>query len=541
MRILNMERKSLLALAALVLGYCLLNLPLLQILGSQLAGHGYRGASRMTVVMLASLLLFALSMTFCGRRLRTVYALVFGISAFSNLGYFILANNAIDFDTMQWLIDECDQALNIVKSYPVQIIKSALPVLTGILLAYWASSVLSAMRAGHAMLFSKFIPLVIGLALVAWNGFLFKIVSTNHPMETSALTYLVVAKMASAVVGNALPTQVVASPRFEKVVLIVDESMRHDHFAAVMGAEAARLNAIDFGDATSLAPCSSASNAMMRWGYSPAHAEDPQFDARTNPKIWKYAQRAGFTTHLFDGQSTGQPQNFMGAAERAEVADFRALSAGIDTDKLMSRQINATLLSKGRDFLYVVKRGAHYSYESAYPTSMQPAITSRAQSYDAAIRYSSAGFFDAIFKDVDMGKVLLIYTSDHGQRLDGTGSSHCNSTPHRNEFSVPMLVFTGDTAWRAQLKQSSIDYHDQAWHAQIFPTLLVGLGFDKETITHDYAPTLVDAPGKRYVLNWPFKPFPNLRSAGAPARAVAHVTDIGPDDSQSDPAVGFSL
>src|SRR5690606_4363262 len=133
------------------------------------------------------------------------------------------------------------------------------------------------------------------------------------------------------------------------------------------------------------------------------------------------------------------------------------------------------LAAPGRTFMYVVKRGAHFANEGYYPRSFEPLIRSRSVSYAAAMKYTTGGFVDMVLGGLDGSGIRMVYTSDHGQRLDGSGTSHCNMSPHAGEYSVPISVYAGMLQWAERLQGANAAPNGLLSHAQIFPTLLLAM------------------------------------------------------------------
>jgi hypothetical protein len=94
----------------------------------------------------------------------------------------------------------------------------------------------------------------------------------------------------------------------------------------------------------------------------------------------------------------------------------------------------------------------------------------------------------------------MIYTSDHGQNLWDDGPTlwrHCDSNPPPTELWVPLVAFTGDTQFRADLSRSAARSANEATHFEIFPTLLLAMGYDANGVTETYGPNLIDIPKGR--------------------------------------------
>lgn len=310
--------------------------------------------------------------------------------------------------------------------------------------------------------------------------------------------------------GPAEPPVRPAGPvQVRKILLVVDESVTFDAYRHVVAASLDGLPALDFGEATSAANCSASSNALLRWGLERSSLGKAGYDPRTNPTIWGFARAAGLRTVLIDGQSKGAAQNFVSAKELELVDEFAPADVGMETDDRLASALNARLRTGDAEFLYVIKRGAHFPYEADYPPGAVPAGAPKAARHAAAVAYSTSGFFRALLQDVDLSTVLLVYTSDHGQALDGR-STHCSASPRADEFSVPLVVLTGLPELRARLAAGGDGMRDRASHLQVFPSLLLAMGYAREWVEAHYGPTLAGPPGPRLRLASGL-PFPTRR------------------------------
>ncbi len=537
MKIILPPSRLTISFALLISGYCLINHYLIPDTLQAIDTRSWRQLFNHSILFSISFGLFILNITLLGGLPRAILAIGFSGSAITDVVYQRIAGSRLTFESSLWLLEETGQAGNIIKSYTTDIIIACAWIIAGILTIGIAVGLLApTVQKLIRKRMSRFLAITGVVLLVFWNSLLFLGgFSGRQPSESIILTF--------AIAGLTIPEpkgrQVAATPtdvsQFEKVVLIVDESIRHDYFSAILEDEAIRLNAVNFGEAISASGCSAATNAMLRWGFSMDLASPASADPREHPKIWKYAKKAGYRTNLLDGQASNAPQNFIGKDERSDIDNFEPSSAGMYTDKNLSKRINAILRRSTREFIYVNKRGAHYAYEYNYPSAWDYNIKTRSQSYAAAIIYSTHGFFDAVVDGVDMRKVLIIYTSDHGQRLDGSAPSHCNRESRRGEYSVPLLAFTGNPYWHSELENASILYRNRTSHNQIFPTLLTAFGYERQMSGTQYFPTLLDSPVLHYIIEYPFAAFPTFRFPRLPVRAVAEISDVGPDDSDNDP------
>ena len=283
-------------------------------------------------------------------------------------------------------------------------------------------------------------------------------------------------------------------PQIRKLILVVDESVNYAIYDSELRSAWADYLTADFGEAASTGNCSAASNAMLRWGLR-ADAILRGDDPRAAPTVWGYARAAGYTTVLIDGQRHGAYQNFMRSEEAALISKTYAVSEGYDTDHAIAMVVHGLLESPQPMFIYINKRGAHFPYSNHYPAGAAAANETRAEQYRAAVRYSSATFLPTMLAGLDLSRVLVVYTSDHGQNLAADTrhgeSLHCSQKPRWQELSVPLAVATTARGFAAELQAAAQRNRDRDRHAQIFPTLLTAMGYDEPSVEKLYGESLM--------------------------------------------------
>jgi len=247
--------------------------------------------------------------------------------------------------------------------------------------------------------------------------------------------------------------------------------------------------------------------------------------------MWQFAHLAGYKTVHIDGSF----HNELAPAEKSLV-DSRITvfeNPGYLRDqKLVSKLLNA-LEDKEPAFIYVEKYGVHFPYSTKYPpgfhalpTAIDP-VTSNHQNaivvavegflksllpapaelvheysdrtiadYPNAIAWSVDEFFRSLLPRVDLSKTLLIYTSDHGQSLLPGHFTHCSTTPNASpgEAYVPLIATTLVPEFEEGLKKSAARYFGRFSHFEIFPTLLLAMGYDSAWIHGIYGPSLMESP-----------------------------------------------
>jgi glucan phosphoethanolaminetransferase (alkaline phosphatase superfamily) len=291
------------------------------------------------------------------------------------------------------------------------------------------------------------------------------------------------------------------------LVLIVDESIRGDFvdltdrsdttpFLASMADEIA-----DFGLAVSAHNCSQASNIILRAGADPRRLGERGHELLRNPFIWQYARRAGFGTTFIDAQRiVGWRQNHFYDPERELIDDVIEIDQdlGAHIDREAARALAEVLNREAPQFVIVNKSGAHFPYESRYPAS-EAVFTPPSESHDRraaalrhyrnAVRWSVDEFFAFLLPRVDLSRLSILYTSDHGQNLwdDGTPAPHCRPFgPIVQEFVVPLLVFSRVEELAERFRQAATLNRHRASHFQVFPTLLNLMGYPTREIERYY-------------------------------------------------------
>lgn len=307
-------------------------------------------------------------------------------------------------------------------------------------------------------------------------------------------------------------------PQVEKVVVVMDESIRGDYVSLndeALGTTpylASIKDAIaNFGVASSAANCSVASRQSFRHILKNGDSAAPLAPLLAQPTIWQYAKAAGYRTVHFD--AFGSPITLtsgMSAAERAFVDERRAI---MDVpfpgrDMRIAAELRTLLKQPGRMFIYVEKFGSHVPYTSVYPAednvfgadlSKPFDLTDRVELvkyYKNAVHWTVDRFFAELLKDGVPASTILFYTSDHGQSLSegGIKLSHCSTVqPMRwGEAAVPLFALSSDQSWLNRLRTAATANRNRASHANLAPTVLTALGVDPDWLQQHFDPPLTD-------------------------------------------------
>jgi glucan phosphoethanolaminetransferase (alkaline phosphatase superfamily) len=413
-------------------------------------------------------LAFACAMVALPRR-WFIGALAFiAASALINIGYGRIVGEAVDQSKIAWMLTEAAQAGNAAGAFFT-------PTVIAI-----ATTVLCVALMGLARRFAPIVPMKKGL-IVGLTGLILPLFILDPirlapiPAERNAWVYLVKIMTAPPPPERAAVLETPKAPPVETIIWLVDESINHDAYVSEVKSSTLRHEPIDFGEAMSLGNCSAPANVAMRSGVN-VRAANRKMDLRATPSIWTYAKKAGFQTVLIDGQTTGATQNLILDPERRLIDTYIPAKLGVDTDRQIAKMLN-DMTRKGRlQFIYVVLSGAHFQYRDHYPAGYIPADSPIETQYKAAVRYSKTGFFDTLFAGLNRETTAVFYTSDHGQNVQGAQVPHCNPTPHRQEFSIPLLAFVPQVSATAY-KNNEPGTRSQS---QIFPTTLSFMGYDPQ-------------------------------------------------------------
>ena len=318
----------------------------------------------------------------------------------------------------------------------------------------------------------------------------------------------------SAAVGRepvrlALDSQAAPPPH---VVLVIDESVRGDYLDLNVDRGTTPLllrhrgRIANFGHAVAASNCSAASNLILRTGAMPP---DPRDGAHGNPYVWDYARHAGMRTTYIHAPVGPGHGNYLLAPEEAQIDEF-FLQEGEDR---LARDLHAVrvlrdLLARAEpQFVVLVKSGIHFPFEGRFPAEQAPfrphlspgqAIIDRTlleNSYKNAVAWTVDQFFESLLSDVTFDETVLLYTSDHGQNLLDNGRllTHC-SVEHTSPYEglIPMFAVTGLPEWRDRFEHAAARNLNRTSHFNLFATLLVLFGYDRDQVADRFEPSLLD-------------------------------------------------
>jgi glucan phosphoethanolaminetransferase (alkaline phosphatase superfamily) len=309
-------------------------------------------------------------------------------------------------------------------------------------------------------------------------------------------------------------------PIFDKIVMIMDESVRGDYLSLNDAARSttpflrATNHLINFGVASSGGNCSIISRMIFRFGMRQSDLPNSWREGLKRPNFWQFARRAGYkTVHIDAWYGSLSLGNGFSLSEKALIdSKINVIeNPSYLRDQVLADKLIRALRDKERAFIYVEKFGTHFPYSDKYPPDFHPLPTPRESSkvpstgsigeralahYPNAIAWSVDEFFRKLLPAVDPSKTLIIYTSDHGQNMLPGHSTHCSTTlmVPRGEEAVPLFAITSVPEFRESLEKAAARSFGRFSHFEIFPTLLLAMGYDADWVRRSYGPSLMDSP-----------------------------------------------
>lgn len=290
------------------------------------------------------------------------------------------------------------------------------------------------------------------------------------------------------------PTISVVEKADHHIVYIIDESIRGDLLTinnpelATTPKLAALLETLphaNYGVISSTTNCSATSNLLLRTGGQPSELPDSSGKLFSKSSLFSYAKHAGLTTHYYDAQvsTASRPQNFFSKAEVEAIDEYLPMKAlselpGYELDMAMSaRFIERIVQDSTPSFTYVNKFGTHFPYETTYPNAADG--LSKKAHYQAALHWAVDAYLVDLIEQAKatQQKVLIVYTSDHGQGLgeQGSLSTHClPENPTMYQGSVPLLMIGVNTALPMSLQAQPGQPYSQF---QVASSLLQLMGY----------------------------------------------------------------
>jgi len=281
--------------------------------------------------------------------------------------------------------------------------------------------------------------------------------------------------------------------KYKNIIFIVDESIG-GKYLSINGYEkettpylkSIKERYINLGLASSGANCSASSNIILMSGIQLDELPDKENRALKKATIFQYAKNAGYKTHYISGQGIGSNlQNHMTKYDLKDIDNFAQAKAYIEHQKIPEEFIigatQKALKSADKNFIFIVKLGAHFQWEYTYPKEERyflPTLergdalslnlkANAINSYLNAIKYNVDLFFKYFLDRIDFFSredTIIIYTSDHGQSIFPL-----------SQGIVPLLLFVpkGDKVF------SQVNFKPNSYsHYQLFPTMQKLMGYE---------------------------------------------------------------
>jgi glucan phosphoethanolaminetransferase (alkaline phosphatase superfamily) len=355
---------------------------------------------------------------------------------------------------------------------------------------------------------------------------------TSLKIDEYPSTYAVSAQLLYAILGPQVyagPRQDIAyasnpKPLFDKILFVIDESVRADYLQVVnpqfdntpfLSSVASKFS--NFGVAISVMNASVGSRVALRTGLRSDQLPDIGQMCLRQPVIWQFAKRAGMRTVYIDAwRPIGEMHSYMNTHEMKFIDQHIAVRDGPkpQIDARVAEQIKIELAVPGPALIVVEKIGSHFPYsqtvqpDSAYepagidqlPASRDLKHRSVLRDYMLSTRNSVDVFFEHLFPSIAAPGTVAIYTSDHGQSMFEGGYEATHGTmvnAHPGEGRVPIFVFSGDPAFNERMQAAAKAGHDRATHFEIFPTLLLAMGFGHDWVQSNYGNSLLEVPTDR--------------------------------------------
>jgi glucan phosphoethanolaminetransferase (alkaline phosphatase superfamily) len=313
----------------------------------------------------------------------------------------------------------------------------------------------------------------------------------------------------------------------DNVVVILDESIRSD-FVSINNPSIGTTpflrryasehdTFINYGATLAATTCSVTTGTMILTGTTVA--PDLERAAFSHPTVFQQAKRYGYRTILLDATGAYFPNIVI------REPDLKYVDQLLDGENIPGdgRWIDLRVASYVRDllgkstgnFVFVVKRGAHFHYENSYPSD-DPAYvrflpklkatdtygTSKERtinSYKNAVSFAVDTFFEHLLPAA-LKNSTIIWTSDHGQSLQEQGQTYTHCKSEFEQAVVPLVVIS-ENAWVLEHLHRPDDRFAFSHH-NIYPTLVSLFSRDPEVSNGEYRSLLsatVRQPPLRYV------------------------------------------
>lgn len=448
-------------------------------------------------------------------RLRKLTLPIFIFFYLFNIGSFLVSNAPLDFqqsvlvvDYFQWWFFE------VIENFGLAVLPLFIVLVPIIIFAQRLPALLkmNIPKKAYFVPLSAVVLTILGLQIS--DGFF-----DRYPSFFRIPSMLVFARLSHLYDGERASVSYsgMSNPQAEKIVLIVDESIRGD-ILGINGygknttpfLDSLESGVVNFGLAGSSSNCSDYANLILRTGLKKEQIPDTDQLSLKTPSIWQFTKKAGFYNVYLDAQSAEEwhnYQNFMNKQEAQFIDEIyrERQQTAYNSDGIALKKLMAFLKQPGKTFIMINKYGIHFPYFRSYPQAYNfftPALSQgepmndrekSLNSYMNGLRWSVDDWFKQLLSaSGEFRDYVMLYTSDHGQNIvdDGTLATHCRPRAIRFEGIVPMMVFSNNAKILEELKGVEELNYDKTSHFQIFPTLLRLAGYSDGWARKHYGASL---------------------------------------------------
>lgn len=185
---------------------------------------------------------------------------------------------------------------------------------------------------------------------------------------------------------------------------------------------------------------------------------------RTN--LFRLAQEQGYRTHFYSAQAANEMSilNLIGQKwfdRLTQPTDLGYNGHENMPDSKLLPLLQQTNLTQGNNLVVLHQRGSHVPYGAQLQANEKPfgeaTITDR---YDNTVLHTDR-LIEAVFNHLQQqggNDWLLVYTSDHGQYLNG--EIYNQGTVEAASYTVPLLVYSPNP----EVQAAALPFNSNSWH-----------------------------------------------------------------------------
>ncbi|MDR1613337.1 MAG: sulfatase-like hydrolase/transferase [Planctomycetota bacterium] len=266
---------------------------------------------------------------------------------------------------------------------------------------------------------------------------------------------------------------------------------------------------INYGSASSSTNASSSSNIILLSGLQMRDLPDVGQLGLRRALLTDYARLAGRKAYYMDCQNA-RLQNYLRFRDMSSFVYLHyAVNKGIIEEwKRDSQGLSdyAALIAESPEptFTFFLKTGCHFDYEDKYnPDADYDEIATAGnipETYLRSVRWAVDEFFRELQERLNGEDVLIVYTSDHGQSFVGGILPHTViDNPPAEQADVPLFIWPLSKNAREWVNAKGgfvSENRDQATHFQVFPSLLILMGYDADEVHNLFGASLFGLPPK---------------------------------------------